>query len=423
VASSRLIGTNLCHTPAGRLTLAEILADLRAKLRLLGELPEPVALTSGSPTELIAAAAWLAETRTDGLILPPERLSPELHRRLLDQGFSVADLSRMWLSPAMQNRPAREAQISLLTSGTTGEPKIVEHTWESLFTMAKVKRAKPTNWLLTYQAGTYAWFQMVTLWLFLPDQSLTVPADRTPLALVEAAQRGGVTAISATPTFWRILLLQSSPEDLRQLSLRQITLGGEAVDQAVLDRLQTLFPHAVVTHIYATTEVGAAIVVRDGQEGFPAGWLCGENPLDEAAAVPQLQIRDGLLWIRSPYATQADWINTGDVCEVRGNRVIILGRAESTFINVGGAKVPAHEVERVLRTHPAVLWCRVTRRKAPFVGELVAADVVFKSPAEGVSQAELTGFCAKHLAEHMVPRIWNLLDHIPATDNLKTKLD
>ena len=55
----------------------------------------------------------------------------------------------------------------------------------------------------------------------------------------------------------------------------------------------------------------------------------------------------------------------------RLGRAIILGRAETAFINVGGMKVPAQEVERTLLQHPAVLWCRVRRCPAPLVGELV----------------------------------------------------
>ena len=380
----------------------------------------PLALSGAAPLELIAAAAWLAQTQTDGLILPADRLSPELQTRLAERGYTLVDLDRGTAVAAENSAAAKSGRVSLLTSGTTGEPKIVEHTWDTLFTMARVKSGRAANWLLTYQPGTYAWWQMVTMTLFLPEQALTVTSERTPVALTQAAIANGVTAISATPTFWRMVLLQFSPDDLRALPVRQLTLGGEAVDQPILDRLRAQFPEATLTHIYASSEAGAAIIVRDGREGFPGAWLSTD---EGAADAPQLQIRDGILWIRSPFATQADWMCSGDLCEVREGRVIILGREQSTFINVGGAKVPAHEVERVLRSHPAVMWCRVGRRKAPLLGELVIADLVFKAPDARVPDAELTRFCGERLAEHMVPRFWNVLAAIPATDNLKTRLN
>jgi len=39
-------------------------------------------------------------------------------------------------------------------------------------------------------------------------------------------------------------------------ALRQITLGGEIADQAVLDALARRFPGARITHVYASTEAG-----------------------------------------------------------------------------------------------------------------------------------------------------------------------
>jgi non-ribosomal peptide synthetase component E (peptide arylation enzyme) len=186
--------------------------------------------------------------------------------------------------------------------------------------------------------------------------------------------------------------------------------------------LHKLYPQAVVTQIYASTEAGACLVVRDGREGFPAAWLNSDSSAQTDS--PQLQMRDGYLWVRSPYARkdQAGWFNSGDRLEIRGERAIILGRGEGAFINVGGAKVAAQEVERILLQHPNVLWCRVHRCRAPFVGELVGADVVFRSSNEPVLEVALGQFCAQRMAEPMVPRIWKFLKDIPVTENLKSQL-
>lgn len=419
MAHASLQSGNRIHGAAGSASLGDLAAAFAGKISAHAA-SAPLAIAGADAVELIAAAAWLAQTQTDGLILQADRLSPELRSRLAERGYALVDLDRGTVAPAVKKLTPKPGRVALLTSGTTGEPKIVEHTWDTLFTMARVKGGRAANWLLTYQPGTYAWWQMVTMALFLPEQSLTVTEERTPVALMQAALAHGVTAISATPTFWRMVLLQFSPDDLRALPVRQLTLGGEAVDQPILDRLRAQFPEATLTHIYASSEAGAAIVVRDGREGFPGEWLSAGDAQSDS---PQLQIREGILWIRSPYATQTDWLCSGDLCEVREGRVIILGREQSTFINVGGAKVPAHEVERVLRSHPAVLWCRVGRRKAPLLGELVVADIVFKSPDARVPDAELTRFCAERMSEHMVPRFWNVLAAIPATENLKTKLN
>ena len=59
-----------------------------------------------------------------------------------------------------------------------------------------------------------------------------------------------MTHVSGTPTLWRALLVALGSK-AATLPLRQITLGGEAVDQAILDRLANLYPGASITHIYA----------------------------------------------------------------------------------------------------------------------------------------------------------------------------
>jgi acyl-coenzyme A synthetase/AMP-(fatty) acid ligase len=379
-----------------------------------------VALVSDSPLELLAAAAWLALERRDGMVLPAERLTNGLRTRLEEQGFHFVD--KNGAAPARPSSQTIAGRVTLLTSGTTGEPKLVEHTWETLFTMARVRGGNPQNWLLTYQPGTYAWFQMVTLWLFVPGQKLTISSDRDPLALFQRARRSGVTAISSTPTLWRLAMLQIPREELAQIPLQQITLGGERVDQAILDQLHALYPKAALTQIYASTEAGACLVVRDGREGFPAVWLRSDAPAENDS--PQLQLIDGCLWIRSPFARKgySGWINSGDRLEIRGDRAIILGRSENAFINVGGVKVAAPEVEHILLQHPQIAWCRVHRCSAPIVGELVGADVVVRAGVEPVTEAALGQFCAQRMAEAMVPRIWKFLKAIPVTDNLKSQL-
>ena len=286
--------------------------------------------------------------------------------------------------------------------------------------MTRVRGRPGENWLVTYQPGTYAWWQMVTMALFLPQQSITVADAISPTPLMQAALNHAVTAISATPTFWRMVLLHFSPEQLRGLPLRHVTLGGEPVDQVILDRLRAHFPDISLTHIYASSELGAAIIVHDEREGFPADWLTTEAPPASSESTPRLLIRDGILWINSPFSAQPGWHSTGDLCEIRGGRAIVVGRNDRGFISVGGAKVPAHEVERVLLTHPALLWCRVSGRKAPLVGELVSADIVFTSPEKKVAERDLSRYCAERLPEHMVPRFWNVMADIPVTSNIKT---
>lgn len=133
------------------------------------------------------------------------------------------------------------------------------HTLQGLTTVSTPQA--PRRWLLPFTPGTYAWWQLVTLSLNVPGQDLvTVEAGGLSGWPVLAAAEG-VTAVSATPTFWRHSLLRDRAA-VTALRLEQITLGGEPVDQRLLNELTTAFPEARVSWIYASTETGAAFAVH-----------------------------------------------------------------------------------------------------------------------------------------------------------------
>lgn len=308
-------------------------------------------------------------------------------------------------------------RVFMMTSGTTGAPKIAAHSLDALMSRARAGMHpgnRGAKWLLTYQPTGFAGVQ-VQLTAVAGKGVIVAPQERTPAGFFEAAKAAGVTQISATPTFWRSFLMIAKPGDL---NLRQITLGGEAADQATLDRVRKAFPGARVTHIYASTEAGVVFSVHDGLEGFPAEWLGAVNQGVE------MRVVDGFLNIRTPNAMrgyvsdsaqplQADgWLATADRVEIRDNRAYIVGRDDST-INVGGSKVYPLMVEQFLLKQPGVLEARVFGVANPISGFLVAAEVVLDralDPAE--ARSSILATCREGLAQYQVPRVFKVVDAI-----------
>lgn len=400
-------------------------AKSRGILGLLAASQRPVAMVITDAAMGYEVAAAAAVTNADILLLGKERLSAEVQGLLVASGYDIVNATTMEVIPraSKMDRPTVPGRVSLLTSGTTGLPKIVSHTWKTLFTGSYAKAPAARRWLVPYQIGTYAWFQIATLGLFQPDQVLVaVQANDVQSACAEAAQHG-VTAISATPTFWRMCMFSVPRTLLTQIPLQQISLGGEAVDQSILDQLRDVFPGAEIVHVYASSEVGACIVVRDKLAGFPAALLDRRDP-----RWPQLKIVEGRLQVRSPFSSASAtgdenrWIDTGDLVEQRGDRVLFLGRADRSMINVGGNKAYPADIESVLLSHPAIVWCRVRATRAPMVGYLPEADYCLANDAPEPSEIELAEYCRNRLAEYAVPRLWNRLDRIPIQGSLKSEL-
>lgn len=368
---------------------------------------EPVVIGVGSVHEAWSAFARGVASRSDFALVAGEQLTPDYVRQLTRAGRWVVRTGQA-VAPTHPSEVV-PGRITVLTSGTTGPPKLVEHTLASLATLAGAD-LPPRRWLCPYSAGTYAWYQLAVLGLTVPNQTI-VPADvDEPGEWVELAAAARLDAVSATPTFWRRTLLHVDSTALRRLQLRQVTLGGERADQGLLDRLRDCLPTARITHIYASTEAGACFAVHDGLAGFPADWL--GRPLANGV---RLRIEDGRLWVSSPFSAASDeWLDTGDAVQRREDRVEIVARADDAFINVGGTKVDARAVEAVLSEHPAVLWCQVRGHDSAFTGQIVVAKVL-SDPRTPVGEAELRQFAAVRLPESARPRIIEFVADVPVT--------
>ncbi len=379
------------------------------------ELPSAVASFVGSNTDALRVV-WHHATQQpqETLVASAGRKEPGLVQALKDQGLTIADVATDGVSidaPGVDHDPIPE-RVWLLTSGSTGRPKHVGHTLESLTTVKGEQ--PPRTWLCPYTPGAYAWWQVVTLGLSKPNQNLVFVDNSRMEEWPQFALDHGVNAASGTPTFWRQALMRSG-EVLSKVGLRQITLGGEPVDQAVLDLLTEAFPDARVSWVYASSEAGASIAVHDGKAGFPEAWLTKRS-----VNRPALSIREGELVIASPHrgeGVEAE-LRTGDRAETRDSRVLITGRLASDEINVGGSKVSASQVRDVLQSHPGVIWAAVKGRRAPVVGTVVQADVVLA--AGSTTETELAQYCTERLADYAVPRRFRFLDSIPLKESLKS---
>lgn len=377
--------------------------------------PAPTAQVVEHSVDALSAVAGL-EDGGELLVVAAGRLDESLAGELREAGFDLVAGDDVQV--ATSRRPAEDGRVWLLTSGSTGRPKRVGHTLESLSTVTG--ELAPRTWLCPYSPGTYAWWQVITLGLGVPGQDLVLvdPADLDDW--VRPALEHGVTAVSGTPTFWRRTLMRHGAE-LQKLPLEQVTLGGEPVDQAVLTQLGEAFPDARVSWIYASSEVGASIVVHDGRAGFPVEWLDRDVP-----GRPRLAVADGELVITSPHhgtdasgAEMAGAVRTGDAVRIEDGRVLVTGRLDRDELNVGGSKVSAGAVRDLLQSHPAIAWAAVRGRKAPLVGTMVVADVVADQDS-GVTADDLTRWAAERLPEYAVPRRIKMLAEIPAKETLKS---
>ncbi|WP_260674171.1 AMP-binding protein [Comamonas aquatica] len=265
----------------------------------------------------------------------------------------------------------------LTTSGTTGTPKIVSHDFASL--ARTVSKKNKYIWGLLYDPSKFAGIQVV-LQAWLSGAKIIVPSPNESFERkVEFLVKNNCTALSATPSLWRKILMTKAGGNL---NLEQITIGGEVVDDQLLNVLKNKFPSSRIVHIYASTEAGVGFAVNDGKAGFPSAWL-REGYRDLKLSVSDegkllifnLMRSQKYIGTDEEIAVQDGWIDTGDLVEIIGERVFFRGRLNGS-INVGGNKVSPEEVEEAIREVPGILQVVVRGRKNSITGELVEALVV-----------------------------------------------
>jgi acyl-coenzyme A synthetase/AMP-(fatty) acid ligase len=295
----------------------------------------------------------------------------------------------------------------LLTSGTTGVPKLVVHTLASLVGAIKPNSftaAAGSMWSTFYDIRRYGGLQ-VFLRAMLGGGSLVLSSVKEAAAdFLARAGRHGVTHISGTPSHWRRALMSPAAG---KMTPKYVRLSGEIADQAILDDLKAFYRDAGVAHAFASTEAGVGFTVDDGMAGFPAS-LIGTGPEVE------MKIADGSLRIRSPRTAvrylgdvgplrdDDGFVDNGDMLEARDGRYYFVGR-RGGIINVGGMKVHPEEVEAVINRHPAVRMSLVKARKNPFTGAVVVAEVVARDEPSEALQGDILAACRARLAPHKVP--------------------
>jgi acyl-coenzyme A synthetase/AMP-(fatty) acid ligase len=412
-----IVGANMITTSDGACTVAEL---HRRASQLGAWAGSSVVLASDDPFEQVVGVLGAAKVGYELAIVPSGWLTEAWVESVNDRFHLIcrglrADQAQQGGSVAKVDRPG----LAIFTSGSTRAPTPVSHAFARLNTFDRVARVPPNHWLVAYRPGSYAWTQVVMLGLLRPGQSLHFARSTEPAALI-AGLRAGVSAVSSTPSFWRYLLVCSSTEQLRRLRLRQLTLGGEPVDQALLDRLRAAFPETRITHVYASTECGVMLSCSDGKAGFPLGKPRCQHGLD----APAIKLCNGTLHVRSPYSAAGDgaWIDTQDLADLVDGRLYIRGRRGHGIVNVGGQKVSLTELESVAHEIPGVVWARAHPVPSAIVGSVVGLEVVLEEAweqTEDEMERRLRAACRRSLGEHAEPRLVRFVAELPLATSLK----
>lgn len=340
----------------------------------------------------------------------------------------VADLSAL-IAPGFQAESSAlfddlvessdAGHLIVMTTGTTGTPKAVLYDWSRLLKQVRLAPGtEDARWLLVYPLNHFAGIQLLSHCL-VNGNTLVIPQSRQFADVISSINRYCVNSISATPTFWRMFIGHLAADGAKRPELCRITLGGEASTMDILAKLRDMFPDAAISHVYATTELGACFSVKDGLPGFPREYL------ERNVGNVSLKLFDDELFVRSENrmigyldtsekpTSEGEWIGTGDLVAISGNRVLFVGR-KTESINVGGVKVHPLKVEEVILETSGVRAARVYGKSNPVTGQIVAADIELEATADrDTVLAEISKVTRLKLNRYEQPRAVCVVNSLP----------
>lgn len=378
----------------------------------------------------------MLERSVAGLSNPPEvlvvRAAASASRRFEDL---EADSSRDAISlPVLEPDAVR---MLLYTSGTTGRPKGVLHTHNSLHA-------------LTRQIGRH--------WRVSPGDVFLVPspishiggslyAFETPLLLgatavlmdrwdageaVVLADRHACTHMAGATPFLDQMLTAAKAADLRLRDLKVFICGGASVPPALIRRAADWFDQTAVTRVYGSTEVPVTTVGAPCREEIDVA-----ADTDGRPGIAEIRLETGgEVLARGPqmlagYLHPEDetdafdangFYRTGDLGLLRPDgALVITGRAKDLIIRKGENIAPK-EVEDALAEHPAVREAAVVGLPDPVTGERACAVLVTDGTA--LDLAEIAAFLREAgLATFKLPEAVVVWPALPKNDAGKVLKD
>lgn len=309
----------------------------------------------------------------------------------------------------------QDAVLAVATTGSTGTPKLVLLSRESLLASIESTYARiggPGQWLLCLGIHHIAGVQVVLRSAVAGSTPVVCPAGGESFAddFVAAAARltGERRYVSLVPAqLQRLLDADSARPTLRRFDA--ILLGGAAADPGLLARARDAGARVVTT--YGSSETGGGCVYDGHPLDAVTVEITGEGIVRLTGPVVALGYRDRL--DPNPFATGADCVRsftTSDLGELEGVRLRIAGRADD-IINTGGKKVSPVRVEHALRALPAVDDAIVVGLPDDQWGQRVVALVTSRTGDVGLAQVR--GALGAELATYELPREVRVVPDLP----------
>jgi acyl-CoA synthetase (AMP-forming)/AMP-acid ligase II len=337
-------------------------------------------------------------------------------------------------------------KLVLYTSGTTGRPKGVLHSHNTIMSEIDaviafwgihdhdvVLMPSPVTHITGYLYALEIAFAAGVKVVFMERWSA---AQATELI----AQHGVSFSVGATP-FLKELVAEVEARQLALPSLRLFMSGGAPVPPEVIYRANRALPGCLAFRVYGSTEAPTVTLgIRSRADAELGATTDGKIVNHEVRLVdvhtgaevrnaggeicsrgPELTL-GYTAWDQTREAFDADgYFHTGDLGNyVAGDYLCVSGRKKDLIIR-GGENLSPREIEDALHRHPAIKEVAIVAMPHERLGEGVCAFVI-AHPQQRVDVAMLAAFLEQAgLAKQKFPERVELVEDLPRTASGKVQ--
>ena len=316
-------------------------------------------------------------------------------------------------------REKNSSGLILFSSGSTGKPKAMIHNLDTLIDSFKDKKEKSMNMLVFLMFDHIGGLNTVFNALCM-GACLIIPKIKDAKTICELIEKYKIMVLPSSPTFLNLILISQEYKNYDLSSLRMITYGTETMPESLLLKLKEVFPKVKFLQTFGTSETGISTTSSKSSNSL---FMKLEDINGE------YKIVENELWLRSKTQvlgylnasmdsfTSDGWFKTGDLVEVDGEYIKIIGRAKEV-INVGGQKVLPAEIESIILEMEEISDCMVYGEKNAITGQTVVCDVVLNKNIENIKK-RVRVFCKDRLDAYKIPTKVNVVDKTNFSDRFK----